>query len=238
VPLSDRKLALKIHNLHSWYGDAHTLQGINLHVADGEIVTLLGRNGAGKSTTLKCVMGLVEKTSGQIILDGSDIREHSPEDIAYAGVAYCPEDRGIFSNLTVRENLYLPRVVSDGGMPLEKIFKLFPNLESRLQNMGSHLSGGEQQMLALARILRMGAKILLLDEPTEGLAPAIIQQIVNAVRALRQDGYTVLLIEQNLAVAVALGDRHYVLETGAIIDEMNRDGIVRQQQQLQSYLGV
>ena len=208
---------LSVRDLQAWYGESHILHGINFHVNEGEVVTLLGRNGAGKTTTLKSVMGIIGKRSGSVQFNGMEISRASADRIARLGVAFCPEARGIFASLDVRENLLLPPVVSSGGLSLEQIFELFPNLKDRLNSQGTKLSGGEQQMLAIARILRTGARFLMLDEPTEGLAPVIIQQIGHTIARLKKEGFTILLVEQNFRFASTVADRYYVVEHGKVI---------------------
>ena len=205
---------LKIADLHGLYGNSHVLQGVSLQVSRGEVVTIIGRNGAGKTTTLRAIMGLLDKRSGSINVWGREVIADPPERIAKLGVGYVPEERGIYATLDVTENLLLPPRVGEGGMALEEIFKLFPNLRERRRSQGTRLSGGEQQMLAIARVLRTGARLFLLDEPTEGLAPVIVQQIRQAVELMKQDGYTILLVEQNFRFAQRLADRHYVMERG------------------------
>ena len=208
---------LAVEGLQAWYGESHVLHGVSFDVRVGEVVTLLGRNGAGKTTTLKSIMGIVGHRTGSVRFEGRELVGCASNEIARAGIALCPEERGIFSSLSVEENLLLPPVVKPGGLGLDRIFTLFPNLKERLgSSQGSKLSGGEQQMLAIGRILRTGARLLLLDEPTEGLAPVIIQQIGRTIRALKQEGFTILLVEQNLRVAFAVGDRHHVLNKGEI----------------------
>jgi branched-chain amino acid transport system ATP-binding protein len=235
---SDATPLLDVSGLNAWYAESHVLQGIDLQLFAGEVVTLLGRNGAGKSTTLKAIMSLIARRTGQIKHRGADIMSCPPEDIAARGIAFCPEDRGIFASLSVRENLMLPPIVAAGGMTNEEIFTLFPNLRSRLGNEGAKLSGGEQQMLAIARILRTGADILLLDEPTEGLAPVIIKQIHHALLALRDRRFTILLVEQNLPFVSRLADRHYIIEDGAIVDHLMAADLAAQKGRVTSYLGV
>jgi len=229
---------LQIKELRAWYGPSQALHGIELDVPRGEIVTLLGRNGAGKSTLLKSVMGIVPRRSGSIRLDGRELIDLPPHRIGHAGVAYCPDDRGIYATLTVRENLLLPPVVAPGGMSEAELMGLFPNLEARKRSAGTQLSGGEQQMLAIARILRTGARVLLLDEPTEGLAPVIVERIGDLLQQLKQRGYTILLVEQNLQFAAELADRHYLVETGRVVDHYDRAALVSNLQQLASRLGV
>jgi len=240
MPTSDgEQPLLSVESLQAWYGQAHVLQGIDLVLNPSEVVTLLGRNGAGKTTTLKAIMGLMTQTSGAVKHRGDDILGWAPEDIALRGIAYCPEDRGIFSSLSVRENLMLPPVLPRAeGLQLDRIFSLFPNIRPRLGNPGSKLSGGEQQMLAIARILRTGARVLLLDEPTEGLAPVIIKQIRNVLQALKNEKYTILLVEQNTPFAARLADRHYIIEDGRIVDSMTNHEFVARREQVATYLGV
>ncbi|HSV59521.1 MAG TPA: ABC transporter ATP-binding protein [Variovorax sp.] len=213
---------LSVKGLHAWYGEAQALHGIDLQVARGQITTLLGRNGAGKTTTLRSIMGLIDRREGSIRLAGRELIRSEPDAIARAGVGYCPEERGIFASLSVQENLMLPPVVKPGGMPVDEIYRLFPNLLERRNSQGTKLSGGEQQMLAIARILRTGADLLLLDEPTEGLAPVIVEQIGVAIAALKARGFTVLLVEQNFAFASEISDQFYVIENGVAVDRFDR----------------
>jgi branched-chain amino acid transport system ATP-binding protein len=229
---------LSVRNLQAWYGESHVLHGLDFEVRPGEVVTLLGRNGAGKSTTLKAVMGIIGKRSGEIRFEGQDISRASSDRIARLGVAFCPEERGIFASLDVRENLMLPPAVRPGGLALEVIFELFPNLRERLKSQGTKLSGGEQQMLAIARILRTGARFLMLDEPTEGLAPVIIQQIGHTIARLKQQGFTILLVEQNFRFAATVADRYYVVEHGKIIDGYANSELEANMEKLHAYLGV
>ena len=229
---------LEIRNLRAYYGDAVALEGVNLNICDGEVISLLGRNGAGKSTTLKALMGIQVRRCGSITLSGRQLIAARPYEIARCGMAYCPEDRGIFAGLTVSENLLLPPQIRAGGLSVEEIFLLFPNLRARLSSSGGSLSGGEQQMLAIARILRTGATLLLLDEPSEGLAPAIVAQIAALVRQLKRKGYTILLVEQNLRFARALADRHYVMEGGRIVDELSNAAAGSESQRLEKYLAL
>ncbi len=229
---------LEIRNLEAWYGESRALRSICLDVRDGEVVTLLGRNGAGKSTTLKSIMGMMRKRAGSIKLYGEELIGCASNAIARKGIAFCPENRGIFSSLTVAENLTLPPIVRDGGMSEEEIFDLFPNLRERLNTGGTKLSGGEQQMLAIGRILRTGARLILLDEPTEGLAPAIVQQIGRVIRRLRERGLTVILVEQNFRFAETLADRHYVIENGNVVDSMTNAEVPANRDKLAAYLGV
>ncbi len=232
------KTTLSVRDLQSWYGESHVLHGVDLEVREGEVVTLLGRNGAGKTTTLKSVMGIIGKRSGTITFEGKDISRASSDVIARLGVAFCPEERGIFASLSVEENLMLPPQVRAGGLPLAQIFELFPNLKERLRSQGTKLSGGEQQMLAIARILRTGARFLMLDEPTEGLAPVIIQQIGRTIARLKADGFTILLVEQNFRFASTLADRFYVMEHGKIIDTFANSELQAKMDKLHTYLGV
>lgn len=230
---------LAVENLEAWYGESHILHGVNFEVMAGEVVTLLGRNGAGKTTTLKSVMGIVGKRTGSVRFGGQELINLYSNAIAKMGVAFCPEERGIFASLNVEENLLLPPVVSAGGLSLDRIFELFPNLKERLgSSQGTKLSGGEQQMLAIARILRTGARLLLLDEPTEGLAPVIIQQIGKTIRTLKEQGFTILLVEQNFRFASTVADRYYVMEHGKIIDRFANSELDANLEKLHDYLGV
>ena len=229
---------LSVQNLEAWYGESHILHGINFNVNAGEVVTLLGRNGAGKTTTLKSVMGIIGKRSGSIRFNNSEIIRTSSDRIARMGVAFCPEERGIFASLDVRENLLLPPTVKQGGLSLEQIFDLFPNLKERLKSQGTKLSGGEQQMLAIARILRTGANFLMLDEPTEGLAPVIIQQIGETIARLKKQGFTILLVEQNFRFASTVADRYYIVEHGKVIDGFANSELSANMDKLHTYLGV
>src|SRR5579864_929495 len=229
---------LSVQNLEAWYGESHILHGINFQVSPGEVVTLLGRNGAGKTTTLKSIMGIIGKRSGSVRFDAREIIRASSDRIARLGVAFCPEERGIFASLDVRENLLLPPVVRAGGLSLEQIFGLFPNLKERLASQGTKLSGGEQQMLAIARILRTGASFLMLDEPTEGLAPVIIQQIGQTIARLKNQGFTILLVEQNFRFASTVADRYYIVEHGKIIDGFANSELAANMDKLHTYLGV
>jgi branched-chain amino acid transport system ATP-binding protein len=232
------KPLLTVANLEAWYGESHILHGINFNVNAGEVVTLLGRNGAGKTTTLKSVMGIIGKRTGSIHFDDHDISRRSSDKIARLGVAFCPEERGIFASLDVRENLLLPPMVRSGGLSLDQIFELFPNLKERLNSQGTKLSGGEQQMLAIARILRTGARFLMLDEPTEGLAPVIIQQIGQTIARLKSEGFTILLVEQNFRFAATVADRYYIVEHGKIIDGFANSELSANMDKLHTYLGV
>ncbi|MGY3697957.1 branched-chain amino acid transport system ATP-binding protein [Bradyrhizobium sp. USDA 3240] len=229
---------LTVGDLQAWYGESHILHGINFNVRAGEVVTLLGRNGAGKTTTLKSIMGVINKRSGSIRFDNKEIIRATSDRIARLGIAFCPEERGIFSSLDVRENLLLPPVVRPGGLPLDQIFTLFPNLKERLNSQGTKLSGGEQQMLAIARILRTGARFLMLDEPTEGLAPVIIQQIGHTIARLKSQGFTILLVEQNFRFASTVADRYYIVEHGKVIDGFANSELSANMDKLHTYLGV
>ena len=230
---------LAIKDLQAWYGESHILHGASFDVREGEVVTLLGRNGAGKTTTLKSIMGIVGQRTGSVRFEGRELIDRTSDHIARAGIAFCPEERGIFSSLGVEENLLLPPQVRPGGLSLDRIFEMFPNLKERLgSNQGTKLSGGEQQMLAIARILRTGARLLLLDEPTEGLAPVIIQQIGRTIRALKDQGFTILLVEQNFRFASAVADRYYVMEHGRIIDQFANAELDANVEKLHDYLGV
>jgi branched-chain amino acid transport system ATP-binding protein len=233
------KEVLSVQNLEAWYGESHVLHGINFGVKTGEVVTLLGRNGAGKTTTLKSIMGIIGKRSGSVRFNNAEIIRASSDRIARMGVAFCPEERGIFASLDVRENLMLPPVVKPtGGLSLDQIFDLFPNLKERLKSQGTKLSGGEQQMLAIARILRTGATFLMLDEPTEGLAPVIIQQIGHTIARLKKEGFTILLVEQNFRFAATVADRYYIVEHGKIIDGFANSELQANMDKLHTYLGV
>ena len=229
---------LKIQGLNAWYGESHILHGVDFDVHEGEVVTLLGRNGAGKTTTMKSIMGLVPKRQGSIHFRGKETVRMSPDGVARAGIAICPEERGIFASLNVTENLMLPPVIAPGGMTVEEIHTLFPNLKERLSSGGTKMSGGEQQMLAIARILRSGASLLLLDEPTEGLAPVIVQQIGRTISRLKAEGYTVILVEQNFRFAATVADRHYVMEHGRVIDMIPNAELAANMDKLHDYLGV
>jgi branched-chain amino acid transport system ATP-binding protein len=232
------KEVLRLQGLNGFYGESHVLHGVDLDVRQGEVVTLLGRNGAGKTTTLKAIMGILEQRTGSIRFEGQELIGLPSNRIARLGLAYCPEERGIFASLDVEENLMLPPVVSAGGMALDEIYRLFPNLRERLRSQGTRLSGGEQQMLAIARILRTGATLLLLDEPTEGLAPVIVQQIGGVIRQLKQRGFTVLLVEQNFYFASTVADRHYLMEHGRVVDMIENDKLDDSMDKLHEYLGV
>jgi branched-chain amino acid transport system ATP-binding protein len=229
---------LAVKGLQAWYGESHILHGVTFDVRAGEVVTLLGRNGAGKTTTLKSIMGIVGQRSGSVQLEGRELIKLSSNAIARGGIAFCPEERGIFASLDVEENLYLPPVVKSGGLATENIFALFPNLKERLRSQGTKLSGGEQQMLAIARILRTGARLLLLDEPTEGLAPVIIQQIGRTIRTLKEQGFTILLVEQNFRFASTVADRYYVMEHGRVVEGFANAELDANLEKLHDYLGV
>ncbi|WP_315739337.1 MULTISPECIES: ABC transporter ATP-binding protein [unclassified Bradyrhizobium] len=229
---------LDVKNLESWYGESHILHGMNFNVNAGEVVTLLGRNGAGKTTTLKSIMGIIGKRTGSVQFNGRELIRMTSDKIARLGIALCPEERGIFASLDVRENLLLPPVVRPGGLMLDQIFELFPNLKERLKSQGTKLSGGEQQMLAIARILRTGASFLMLDEPTEGLAPVIIQQIGHTIARLKKEGFTILLVEQNFRFASTVADRYYVVEHGKVIDGFANADLSANMDKLHTYLGV
>jgi branched-chain amino acid transport system ATP-binding protein len=232
------KEVLRLKGLHAYYGESHILHGIDLHVNTGELVTLLGRNGAGRSTTLKAVLGLVGKRTGSIQFNGQEITGLAPHRIARLGVGYCPEERGIFAGLSAEENLLLPPIVAPGGMTLDEIYTLFPNLLERRNSPGTRLSGGEQQMLAMARILRTGAKTLLLDEITEGLAPVIVKKLGEVIRLLKSRGYTIVLVEQNFRFAAPLADRHYVLEHGQVAMVVHKNELADKTSAMQALLGV
>ncbi|QCO03932.1 ABC transporter ATP-binding protein [Azospirillum argentinense] len=229
---------LEIRDLQAFYGESHVLHGVNIDVRQGEVVTLLGRNGAGKTTTMRSIMGIVGKRNGSIRFQGKELIGMAQHKIPRLGIGYVPEERGIFSSLSVDENLMLPPVVKSGGMTVPQIYELFPNLQGRGTTQGTRLSGGEQQMLAIARILRTGADLILLDEPTEGLAPVIIEQIGVAVRKLKQRGFTIVLVEQNFRFAATIADRHYVMEEGHVVDMIPNDQLAQNMDKLHTYLGV
>ncbi len=237
MPESGTEL-LRIADLHAWYGESHVLHGVDLSVREGELVTLLGRNGAGRTTILKSIMGLVGRRSGSILVAGTETVQMQTHRIAHLGVGYCPEERGIFSSLNVEENLLLPPEVRKGGMSIEEIYDLFPNLKERRTSMGTRLSGGEQQMLAIARILRTGARLLLLDEITEGLAPVIVQALGRLMVTLREKGFTVVLVEQNFHFAADLADRHYVVDHGVIAEMITKEELPGSRERLNRILGV
>lgn len=229
---------LQLNDVRAWYGPSQSLHGVSMEVREGELVTLLGRNGAGKSTLLKTVMGMLERCEGSILLRGRELIGMAPHQIARLGVAFCPDDRGIYASLSVLENLRLPPVVASGGMTERELLELFPNLAERANSAGTHLSGGEQQMLAIARILRTGARILLLDEPTEGLAPVIVDRIGDLLRQLKDRGYTILLVEQNVHFAAELADRHHLVESGRITSEFGAATLLRDFDVITSRIGV
>ena len=232
------EVLLAVRALNAWYGESHILHGVDFDVRRGEVVTLLGRNGAGKTTTLKSVMGMVARRQGSVAFEGSETIRLPSNRIARLGIAICPEERGIFASLDVQENLLLPPQVRPGGFPVERIYELFPNLRERLKSQGTKLSGGEQQMLAIGRILRTGATLLLLDEPTEGLAPVIVQQIGRTIDKLKSEGLTILLVEQNFRFAQTVADRHYVMENGRVIDMIPNAQLETNLGKLHEYLGV
>ena len=229
---------LAVRELHAWYGESHILHGVDFDVQPGEVVTLLGRNGAGKTTTLRSIMGIVPRREGSIRFEQHETSTLPSNRIARLGIAYCPEERGIFASLNVEENLMLPPIVKHGGMAVEEIYQLFPNLKERRKSQGTKLSGGEQQMLAIARILRTGARLLLLDEPTEGLAPVIVQQIGRTIARLKQEGFTILLVEQNFHFAATVADRHYIVEHGRVVDLVPNAELAASMDKLHDYLGV
>lgn len=241
VPVvSSAESLLRVRDLHAWYGESHVLHGVNFDVMPHELVTILGRNGAGKTTTLRSIIGIQRKKAGNVVFKDTEISRLPARAIARMGVGYVPEDRGIFASLSVQENLYLPPVVRPGGFDVSSIFELFPNLESRLGSQGTKLSGGEQQMLAIARILRTGARLLLLDEPTEGLAPVIIEQIGRTIALLKQQGFTIVLVEQNFSFALTVADRYHVLEQGRIVDTLTAADLTSpsNREKLENYLGI
>ena len=229
---------LQVKAVQAWYGESHILHGMSFDVPKGEVVTLLGRNGACKTTTMRAIMGILRQRQGSIVYAGTETIDLPSNRIARLGMAYCPEERGIFASLSVRENLTLPPVVKPGGLSLDEVYGLFPRLKERATSQGTKLSGGEQQMLAIARILRTGADLLLLDEPTEGLAPVIVQQIGETIKMLREKGFTILLVEQNFRFAATVADRHYVVEHGQVIDMIPNHALQSNQEKLKAYLGV
>jgi branched-chain amino acid transport system ATP-binding protein len=229
---------LAVRDLQAWYGESHVLHGVAFEVRAGEVVTLLGRNGAGKTTTLKAVMGIVTKRQGSVAFEGQELIRRPSNAIARLGIAFCPEERGIFASLNVLENLTLPPAVRPGGLTTDAIYGLFPNVRERLRSQGTKLSGGEQQMLAIGRILRTGARLLLLDEPTEGLAPVIVRQIGATIRRLKAEGFTILLVEQNFRFASTVADRHYVMEHGRVVDMIPNTALAANMDKLHDYLGV
>jgi branched-chain amino acid transport system ATP-binding protein len=237
-PAGTAQHLLGVEDLHAWYGESHILHGMSFAVRQGEVVTLLGRNGAGKTTTLRAIMGIMPQRQGSVTFRGSELVGLASNRIARLGIAYCPEERGIFASLDVEENLLLPPVVMPGGMAVDEIYAIFPNLKERRRSQGTKLSGGEQQMLAIGRMLRTGATLLLLDEPTEGLAPVVVQQIGGVIRRLKQKGFTILLVEQNFHFAATLADRHYVVEHGQVIDMIRNEDVARSTDKLHDYLGV
>ena len=229
---------LEIKDLHAWYGESHVLHGVNFHVDEGEVVTLLGRNGAGRTSTLRAIMGLTGSRKGSIKVKGNETVAMATHRIARLGLGYCPEERGIFSSLSAEENMLLPPTLGPGGMSVEQIYAMFPNLKERASSQGTRLSGGEQQMLAVARILRTGAKLLLLDEISEGLAPVIVQKLAEMVLALRKQGYTIVMVEQNFRFAAPLADRFMVMEHGEVIQEFSQAELPQRMDKLHEYLGV
>ena len=229
---------LQVRDLHAWYGESHILHGVDFEIREGELVTLLGRNGAGRTSTIKSILGLTGRRSGSVCIDGIETIGMAPNQVARLGVGYCPEERGIFSSLSCEENLLLPPTIGPNGMSLDEIYEMFPNLKERRHSQGTRLSGGEQQMLAMARILRSGARILLLDEITEGLAPVIVQTLGRVIRTLKAKGLTIVLVEQNFRFAAPLADRHYVVEHERIVATVNKDELANQTAMLNEYLGV
>ncbi|RYD84125.1 MAG: ABC transporter ATP-binding protein [Verrucomicrobiaceae bacterium] len=232
------KEMLRIDDLHAWYGESHILHGVNLTVHEGEVITLLGRNGAGRTTTMRAIVGLTGKRTGSIRIQGTESIGMAPHRVAHLGIGYCPEERGIFASLSAEENLMLPPVLGPGGMSLDEIYAMFPNLKERASSPGTRLSGGEQQMLAVARILRTGARLLLLDEISEGLAPVIVQKLAEMILALKQKGYTIVLVEQNFRFAAPLADHFYVMEHGVIVKQFEKKELSQNMAMLQEYLGV
>ena len=229
---------LSVSNLNAWYAESHVLHGVSFDVREGELLTLIGRNGAGKTTTLRSIMGLLRKRTGSIRLGMQELIGRPTYEIARQGIAYCPEERAIFSSLSVRENLMLPPVLRGGGLSVDQLFEAFPNLKARAASQGTKLSGGEQQMLAIARILRTGARLLLLDEPSEGLAPVVVREIGEVILRLKQQGFTILLVEQNLRFARKVADRYVVVENGKVVDVLNAADLDSGMGRVQSYLGV
>ena len=236
--MAERREMLQVANLHAWYGESHVLHGVDFVVNHGEVVTLLGRNGAGRTSTLKSVLGMVGRRSGSILVDGVEVVGMPSHRIARLGIGYCPEERGIFASLSTEENLLLPPQVRAGGMSVAEIYQMFPNLEERRSSQGTRLSGGEQQMLAMARILRTGARLLLLDEITEGLAPVIVQALGRVIIKLKERGFTIVLVEQNFRFAAPLADRHYVMEHGRIAQSIAASELQSKMNVLHEYLGV
>jgi branched-chain amino acid transport system ATP-binding protein len=237
-PGSGTEPVLQVSGLHAWYGESHVLHGMAFELRQGEVITLLGRNGAGKTTTLKSIIGIIGKRRGSVRFDGAETINLPSRQIARLGIGYVPEERGIYSTLSVEENLMLPPQIKPGGLSVERIFELFPNLKERLRSQGTKLSGGEQQMLSIGRILRTGARTLLLDEPTEGLAPVIVQQIGRIIAQLKKDGFTIVLVEQNFHFAATVADRHYVVEQGRVVDMIPNNELHDNMDKLHAYLGV
>jgi branched-chain amino acid transport system ATP-binding protein len=229
---------LAVRDLHAWYEESHVLHGMDFDVAPGEVVTLLGRNGAGKTTTLKAILGMLPKRTGSVVFEGTETISLPSRLIARLGVGYCPEERGIFATLNVEENLMLPPEVRPGGLSVDRVFELFPNLKERLKSQGTKLSGGEQQMLAIGRVLRTGARLLLLDEPTEGLAPVLVQQIRRTIERLKEEGFTIVLVEQNFHFAATVADRHYIVEQGQVVDMIENIEAERNFDRIHKHLGV
>lgn len=229
---------LEVHDLNAWYGESHVLHGVNFEIPQGRVVSLLGRNGAGKTTTMRTIMGLMDRTAGAIMHGGVNLLKLRPDQVARKGIALCPEDRGIFPSLSVSENLFLPPIIAKGGMDIDHIYRLFPNIRERGSSRGTQLSGGEQQMLAIARILRTGAKVLLLDEPTEGLAPVIVQQIARTIHEIKDLGYTILLVEQKAHFVEGLADIHYLMENGVVIDRLESAEFASNLDRVERLLGV
>ena len=236
--MAANKRLLEVKDLHAWYGESHVLHGVNFHVDEGEVVTLLGRNGAGRTSTMRAIMGLTGSRKGSIRVHGNETIAMATHKVARLGIGYCPEERGIFSSLSAEENLMLPPTLGPGGMSVEQIYAMFPNLKERAASQGTRLSGGEQQMLAVARILRTGAKLLLLDEISEGLAPVIVQKLAEMVLALRRQGYTIVMVEQNFRFAAPLADRFMVMEHGQVIQEFTQAELPQRLERLHEYLGV
>jgi branched-chain amino acid transport system ATP-binding protein len=236
--MAERQKVLQLTDLCAWYGDSQSLHGVTLDVGQGEVVSIMGRNGAGKSTTLKCIMGLIEKKTGQVMFRDQNITAWPPEKISRMGLAYCPEERGIYASLSVSENLLLPPIVAQGGFTTDEIYALFPNLFERRNNQGTKLSGGEQQMLAIARILRTGAKVIVLDEPTEGLAPVIVQKIGDVIRMLKERGFTIILVEQSFHFVAKLADKSYIMENGRIVDQFDQLQLSANISKIHAYLGL
>jgi len=234
--MSEAMLAMR--DMNAWYGESHVLHGMSFEVGRGELITLLGRNGSGRTTTLKSVLGLIDRRRGSLTLEGREILGLSPHKVARLGVGYCPEERGIFASLSTEENLLLPPRVGEGGMSVDEIYAMFPNLHERRNSPGTRLSGGEQQMLAMARILRTGARLLLLDEITEGLAPVIVKALGKAIEQLKSRGYTIVMADQNFRFAAPLADRHYVVERGRVAEVVKKDELSARMDMLHEYLGV